>query len=210
MKNLFEALEWRYATKKFDAEKKISDADFQDLKNALRLATSSYGLQLYKFLIIKDEELRAKLKEASWGQSQVVDASHLVVLCIPTSLGEEQIDSFIELTSTTRNIPLEGLEGYGSFMKNALLGRSQEDLQQWMSRQTYIALGNLLDAAAVKGIDACPMEGFDSAQYGEILGLEEKGLKAVLVAPLGYRSSEDETQHLPKVRRSEDVLFEEI
>ncbi len=210
MKNLLEALNWRYAVKKFDSDKKISDEDFEDLKKALQLSTSSYGLQLYKFLVVKNPEIRQKLVAASWGQTQITDASHLVVFCIPDSLEASQIDEYIDLVSTTRGVPVENLQQYGDFMKNTLLPKEQSDLSEWMAKQTYIALGNLLDAAAVKKIDACPMEGFDSKQYGEILGLKEKGLKAVVVATLGYRSEEDGSQHAAKVRKTQEVLFEEI
>lgn len=210
MSNLLDALNWRYAVKKFDPTKKISAADFSELKEVLRLSTSSYGLQLYKFLVIKDEETRAKLKEASWGQGQLVDASEVVVFCIPSSFEESQINEYLDLVVETRNIPAESVKGYGDFMKGTLLTKDQAALENWMARQTYIALGNLLDAAAIKEIDACPMEGFDPAKYDEILGLKAKGLKAVLVTTLGYRSEEDATQNYPKVRKSEEVLFEEV
>lgn len=210
MSNLLDALNWRYAVKKFDETKKISVADFAELKEVLRLSTSSYGLQLYKFLVIKDEETRAKLKEASWGQGQLVDASEVVVFCIPTSLEEAHINEYLDLVVNTRNIPAESVNGYGDFMKKTLLTKDALTLENWMARQTYIALGNLLDAAAIKEIDACPMEGFDPEKYDEILGLKAKGLKAVLVTTLGYRSEEDTTQNYPKVRKSEEVLFEEV
>lgn len=210
MEQLLEALNWRYAVKKFDSTKKISEKDFEDLKTALQLSTSSYGLQLYKFLVVKNPNIREELVTASWGQTQVSEASHLVVFCIPESLEAGQIDEYVELTAKIRELPIDALQGFGDFMKKTLLSKEQEELSQWMAKQTYIALGNLLDAAAVKKIDACPMEGFDPEKYGEILGLKEKGLKAVLVTPLGYRSEEDKNQHIAKVRKSQEVLFEEI
>lgn len=210
MEQLLEALNWRYAVKKFDSTKKISEEDFEDLKKALQLSTSSYGLQLYKFLVVKNPEIREELVAASWGQKQVSEASHLVVFCIPESLEAAQIDEYVKLTAETRELPVDSLQGFGDFMKKTLLSKEQEDLSQWMAKQTYIALGNLLDAAAIKKIDACPMEGFDAEKYNEILGLKAKGLKAVLVTPLGYRSEEDKNQHAVKVRKSQETLFEEI
>jgi len=207
MNNLIETLKWRYATKKFDATKKISNEDLETLKEVIRLSASSYGLQPYKVLIIENPEIRAKLQPVSWGQSQIVEASHLIVFANMTNFGAEQIDSYINNIVETRQIPLESVAGYGDFMKSKLTTLPAENLSNWTSKQTYIALGNLLSAAAELKIDATPMEGFEAEQVNEILGLKELGLNASLIATLGYRHEEDATQHYAKVRKSNEELF---
>lgn len=207
MSNLIETLNWRYATKKFDATKKISNEDLDTLKEVIRLSASSYGLQPYKVLIIENPELRAKLQPVSWGQSQIVDASHLLVFANMTDFGGEQIDAFLNNIAETRQIPMESIAGYGDFMKSKLTTLPADKLTNWTSKQTYIALGNLLSAAAELKIDATPMEGFEAEKVNEILGLNELGLNASLIATLGYRHEEDATQHYAKVRKSNEELF---
>ena len=198
---------WRYATKKFDATKKISLEDLASLKEAIRLSASSYGLQPYKVLIVENSDLRAQLQPVSWGQSQIVDASHLLVFANIINFGEKEIDATINNMATTRNLPLEALQGYGDFMKSKLVSLPEDVKNTWTSKQTYLALGNLLNAAAELKIDVTPMEGFEPEKYNEILGLEKLGLNASLVATIGYRHEEDATQHYAKVRKSEEELF---
>jgi len=198
---------WRYATKKFDATKKITPEDLASLKEAIRLSASSYGLQPYKILIIENPEVRAQLQPVSWGQSQIVDASHLLVFANIINFGKTEIDATINNMATTRNIPLEALQGYGDFMKSKLIDLPEEVKNNWTSKQTYLALGNLLNAAAELKIDVTPMEGFEPEKYNEILGLEKLGLNASLVATIGYRHEEDATQHYAKVRKSNEELF---
>lgn len=198
---------WRYATKKFDATKKISSEDLASLKEAIRLSASSYGLQPYKILIIENPEVRAQLQPVSWGQSQIVDASHLLVFANIINFGKTEIDATINNMATTRNIPLEALQGYGDFMKSKLVDLPEEVKNNWTSKQTYLALGNLLNAAAELKIDVTPMEGFEPEKYNEILGLDKLGLNASLVATIGYRHEEDATQHYAKVRKSNEELF---
>lgn len=207
---LIEGLNWRYATKKFDSTKKISNDDLEKLKEAVRLSASSYGLQLYKVLVIEDLELRKKLQEASYGQAQITESSQLVVFCNYTEVNESDIDEYTNLIASTRQIPHENLKQYGDFMKGATGNFNEEQKQVWTSKQTYIALGNLLAAAAELKIDACPMEGFDAKQYNEILGLDEQNLNTAVVATIGYRSQEDQTQGLVKVRKSKENLFATI
>ena len=207
MSILIETLNWRYATKKFDATKKISNEDLDTLKEVIRLSASSYGLQPYKVLIIENPELRAKLQPVSWGQSQIVDASHLLVFANMTDFGGEQIDAFLNNIVKTRQIPMDAIAGYGDFMKSKLTTLPADKLSNWTSKQTYIALGNLLSAAAELKIDATPMEGFEAEKVNEILGLNELGLNASLIATLGYRHEEDATQHYAKVRKSNEELF---
>lgn len=207
MSTFIEHQNWRYATKKFDATKKISDKDLNILKEAIRLSSSSYGLQPYKVIIVENSELRAQIQPAAWGQAQIVDASHLIIFANETALGGDTIDSFLKNISETRNTPIEALSGYGDFMKSKILTLSSEAKNNWTAKQTYLALGNLLNAAAELKIDATPMEGFVPAQVNEILGLDKLGLNATLIATLGYRHEEDATQHNKKVRKSHEDLF---
>ena len=198
---------WRYATKKFDSSKKISNEDLNTLKEAIRLSSSSYGLQLYKVFIIENPELRAKIQPAAWGQSQIVDASHLIVFANQTNVTDADIDSYLKNVAETRNIPETALSGYGNIMKGEIGAKSDDEKAIWTSKQTYLALANLLNAAAELKIDVTPMEGFIPAQVNEILGFNELGLNASLIAPIGYRSEEDATQHLRKIRKSNEELF---
>lgn len=198
---------WRYATKKFDASKTISNEDFETLKVAIQLSTSSYGLQPYKILIIENPELRAKIQPAAWGQSQIVDASCLLVFANITNFGETEIDNYINLMAKTREISVESLKGYADFMKMKITSLSEEQRNVWTSKQTYLALANLMNAAAELKIDVTPMEGFEPEKVNEILGLTEKGLHASLLATIGYRHEEDATQHYAKVRKPLNELF---
>ena len=198
---------WRYATKKFDATKKISTEDLNTLKEAIRLSSSSYGLQPYKIFIVENPEVRAKLVTAAYGQKQVVDASHLIVFANELNFGEEGILKFSKNMSETRGISLESIQGYVDYMKSNITGLPEETRNIWSSKQTYLALGNLLNAAAELKIDVTPMEGFNPTQVNEILGLDKLGLNASLMATVGYRSEEDATQHYKKVRKSNEELF---
>ncbi|MCK8521498.1 NAD(P)H-dependent oxidoreductase [Aquimarina sp. D1M17] len=202
--------EWRYATKKFDPNKKISKENIDLIKRAVQLSVSSYGLQTYKVLIIKNHSIREQLKPASWNQSQITDASHVIVFCNYTQVAPQVIDDYINLTAKTRKLDIEVLKGYGDFMKMKVSEKSPEEICNWTKNQTYIALANLLSVCASLEIDACPMEGFEAEQYNKILGLTEKGLNASVIATIGYRSNEDESQYLKKVRKPIEHLFEDI
>lgn len=207
MNKFIESQQWRYATKQFDASKKISQQDLATLEEAIQLSASSYGLQPYKVLVIEDLEIRKKLKEAAFNQSQITDASQLIVFATINDLGDTEIDNFVENISTTRNIPLEQVAGYGSYMKSIINGLTPEQKQIWASKQTYLALGNLLNAAADLKIDATPMEGFMAASFDEILDLKKLNLSTSVIATVGYRHEDDQVQHLKKVRKSKEELF---
>lgn len=207
MNSVIEHRTWRYATKQFDPSKKVSDQDLETLLEATRLSASSYGLQPYHIFVISDQETKEKLKPVSWNQSQITDASHLIVFANASDFGEELVDDFIENTSATRSIPSENLKGYSDFMKSKLVSLPSETKSNWTAKQAYLAFGNLMQAAAELKIDTCPMEGFEADKYNEILGLSEKNLNATVVLTIGYRSEEDATQHLPKVRKSTEELF---
>ncbi|WP_348823267.1 NAD(P)H-dependent oxidoreductase [Flavobacterium aestuarii] len=207
MSNFLNNQNWRYATKKFDATKKVSAEDLHTLKEAIRLSSSSYGLQPYKVIIVENPELRAQLQPAAWGQTQIVDASHLFIFANDTNIGDEAIDSFINTISIERETPLESLAGYGDFIKSKISSLEPAVKSIWTSKQTYLALGNLLNAAAELKIDVTPMEGFVPAQVNEILGLDKLNLNASLIATIGYRHEEDAAQFYKKVRKSQEELF---
>ena len=202
------SLNRRYAVKKFDSSKKISDRDLKTLIEAVRLSPSSYGLQLYKVLVAEEPELRAELKKASWNQGQITDSSHLFIFCAYDEVSDIHIDEYINLKAETEGKDFEELAGYGDFIKSKVKEMREEQRRSWTARQTYLALGNLLNACAVMGIDACPMEGFEPEKYNKILNLKERNLTAVVIAAAGYRSDEDMTQYLPKVRKPVEELFD--
>tara|TARA_B110000503_G_C7163923_1_gene421049 strand:+ start:3996 stop:4625 length:630 start_codon:yes stop_codon:yes gene_type:complete len=201
---------WRYATKKFDATKKISNKDLDVLKESIQLAATSYGLQLFKVLIVENKQKRDLLQPASWGQSQIVDASHLMVFCNFTEVTEEHLNHYAGIKANASNIPVESLSGYMQFIQSTIEARTPEQIDTWTAKQTYIGLANLMNAAAELHIDTCPIEGFDASKYDEILGLSDKGLAAAVVCSVGYRSEEDTTQAVPKVRKSLEDLFEVV
>jgi len=207
MNTVIENRTWRYATKKFDSTKKIADSDFEQLMESVQLSASSYGLQPYHILITTNKETREQLKQVSWGQSQITDASHLIVFANQTNFDSKLIEDYLTNVSITRNIPLENLNEYSDFMKSKLLDLPANIKSTWAAKQTYIALGNLMQAAAELKIDTCPIEGFEADKYNTILKLNEKGLTAAIVLPMGYRSKEDQTQHYAKVRKSKENLF---
>ncbi|MEM0934042.1 MAG: NAD(P)H-dependent oxidoreductase [Bacteroidota bacterium] len=210
MSTILENLNWRYATKKFDPTKKISEQDLDTIFEAIKLSPSSYGLQPFHVLSITDEATRKELQPASWNQSQIVDASHILVFAAKSEFGGELVDDYLENVSTTRGMDIESLKGYGDFMKSKLLDLPTTVKTTWTSRQAYIALGNAMTAAAGLKIDTCPMEGFEPDKYDNILGLTDKGLTSVVVLAIGYRSEEDDTQHYAKVRKNNEELFTHI
>ncbi len=201
-------LTWRYATKKFDATKKISSTDLQTLLNVLRYTPTSYGIQPLKFLVVTNHELRVELQNASFNQSQVTEASHLIVICAHLETSPNHIDEMTELMSVTRSIEIEKLQGFNNFVKSALKDITTQEMLLWNSKQAYIALGMFLSACARLRIDSTPMEGFEPDKYDELLELHQKGLKPVLVCPVGYRSKDDHHSKLEKVRKPLDTLVE--
>ncbi|WP_264530969.1 NAD(P)H-dependent oxidoreductase [Flavobacterium sp. N502540] len=207
MSTLLDNLNWRYATKKFDATKKISSQDLNTLKEAVRLSASSYGLQPYKVIIVENPEIREKLKAAAYGQTQITDASQIFIFANDLNLGADSVDAYINTISETRGVPADALGGFSDMMKGTISNLSVEAKNIWTAKQTYIALGTLLSAASELKIDATPMEGFNAAAFNEILGFDKLGLNTSVIATVGYRHDEDETQHYKKVRKSHENLF---
>lgn len=208
--NIIEDLNWRYAAKEFDTTKKISDEDFDTIMESLRLSPSSFGLQPWKFVVVKNEEKRKLLTGASWGQKQVEEASHLIVLCSPLEFGKDEVVSYVNHMAEVRGVEASTLDGFRDMMVGFLEKKDDKQRRSWMRDQVYIALGNLLTTCAVMRVDSCPMEGFLPSKYTEILGLKERGLRPVLVCPVGYRSSDDKYSDAAKVRYGRDELVEVI
>ena len=194
MSTFIENQNWRYATKKFDATKKISDENIALLKKAIQSAARSYALQPYKVFFIENPEVRAQLQPTAWGQSQIVDASHLIVFASINKLDEAYIEAFVQNMATTRNLQVADLEGYATFMKGAILNMPEDKMATWTAKQTYIALGNMMTAAAIKGIDSCPIEGFEKEKVEEILNLDISKYQLSCIVPFGYRINEQSTQ----------------
>lgn len=195
-------LQWRYATKQFDTEKKVSEEDVTTLLDAMNLAASSYGLQPYEFVVVKNQALQKQLQAVSFNQAQVADASHLIVICAKTEVTPEYIDSYIKRIAEVREVEIDSLGGYADMMKQSIGSQDPDAQLTWAQKQCYTVLGTLLLACADLKIDACPMEGFIPASYNELLGLSAQGLHATIVIPIGYRDVHDSYQHVKKVRRS--------
>ncbi len=217
MKNLIEALNWRYATKQFDKEKKISQDDLDVLFEAMRLTPSAFGLQPWKFIHVQNPEIRAALKEHSRWQAQITDASDLIVIAVKNNMQESDVDEYIQDMIQTRKVDLENipedfkntdkLVAYKNMMIGTISSKTQEQLKWRNQKQAYIVLWFLLSISAQMGIDACPMEGFDPEKYNEILWLHDLGLTATVVVTLGYRSSDDKYADLKKVRFAKEKLI---
>ena len=210
MNSIVDKLNWRYATKKFDSSKKVSEEDLETLLEAARLTASSYGLQPYEIYVIEDTNVRQKLRKASYDQPQITDASYLIVLANKPTFNETMIDDYIANIMAIRGVSKKDLEGFSQTMKSTLLDLPDAYKNTWTSNQTYIVLGNLMTVASEMKIDTCPMEGFDKDKYNEILGLTDKDLNAAVVLAVGYRSADDTTQHYPKVRYSKEQIITHI
>lgn len=209
MQTILESLSWRYATKKFDSSKKLTAEQFETLLEALRLTPSSFGLQPWKFVVVENPSMREELVGHSWGQRQVADASHLLVLCRKTALDASLVESYIADMIQKTGAPAEALQGYKDMMLGFIQNLSQEIAASWAEKQVYIALGNIMTVAASLEIDTCPMEGFSKAEYDRVLGLTDMGLASVLVLPVGYRAADDSYATRPKIRyASEDVIIQ--
>ena len=208
--HLLAALRWRYATKRFDPAKKIPAATWDAIEDSLVLTPSSFGLQPWKFLVVEHPGLRANLLAESWGQSQVTDASHYIVLTARTDLTAADIDSWMVRMAEVQGGSPEALGSYKGVIEGFAQSMSHEARHAWNCRQVYIALGQLMAAAAVLGIDACPMEGISQAGYDQILNLQGTGYATVVACALGYRATDDRHASLPKARFDRSKLIEHV
>jgi nitroreductase len=204
-------LRWRYATKQFDPQRSIPEAHWRALEDALVLSPSSFGLQPWKFVVVTDPGTKERLVPASWGQRQVVDASHLVVFAIKKNLGVDEVDQYLARIAELRDVTPDSLQGFRGILLE-FLGQPAESFRvnDWSARQVYIALGNFLTSAALLGIDTCPMEGIEPARYDEILGLAGQGYETVVAAAAGYRAATDKYATLPKVRYAANEVIAHI
>lgn len=209
--DLLEHLKWRYATKQFEPSKTISPEIWTALEDALVLTPSSYGLQPWKFLIVTSSELKEKLKPFSWNQSQVTDCSHYVVFAIKKNLSAEHVNRFVARTAELRGGTVDAIADYRNLMISDLVdGARSFNINQWSTRQSYIALGNFMTSAALLGVDTCPMEGIEPVNYDRLLGLAVKGFTTVVACAAGYRSEEDKYASLAKVRFLKSEVLETL
>jgi nitroreductase len=210
-KQLLDALHWRYATKVFDATRKIPAEIWTAIEQALILSPSSYGLQPYRFLVVNDPKVRETLLPFSWGQKQVVDASHYVVFTARTRVTETEVDEYIRRVVSVRGVPADSLATLrGILIGDVVSGPRSKMAHEWAARQAYIALGNLMTSAALLGVDACPMEGFNPPEYDRALGLQDSEFKAVVACALGYRAATDKYAAAPKVRLEATNLIQRV
>lgn len=207
-KQTLEQLHWRYATKKFNSERKIPEATWKTLEQSLVLSPSSFGLQPWKFLVIRNPEIRQQLLPHSWGQTPVVDASHLVVFAIKNNIDDTDVDRHIQRMAQVQQTEPENLSGLGNMVKGFLDQPPYPlDVNNWSARQVYIALGFFMTCAAMLEIDTLPMEGFVPAKYDEVLGLNNQGYSSVVLCAAGYRAEDDKYATNPKVRYPTDEII---
>lgn len=201
-----QALGWRYAVQSFDPAKRVGESDLRTILESGRLAPSSIGIEPWKFIVVENLELREKLKAASYGQPKVTEASHLIVIARRTDVRENITRERLERTARIQNQPIESLDGLKRMLEGGIVGRDDASLDAWVGHQSYIALGMMIETAALLGVDAGPMEGFDPKAVDDILGLAGEHLAATSLLALGYRSADDAAASRPKVRRN----FEEV
>ena len=200
--NVIEALKWRYATKSFNNEKMVSKEKLDILLNAFNLTATSYGLQPLKLIVIENKKLQQDLVAYSMNQAQIAQASHVFVICIEKNIDKAFIENYFSLIKSIRITPDDILNPFKNFLIDDFESKTDDEIKQWAIKQAYLALGNLLTVCAIEEIDACPMEGFIPKEYDRILNLKSKGLKSVLIMPIGYRSSDDFMAEEKKVRKN--------
>ncbi len=199
--NLTAAMNWRYATKKFDPHRIVSEPLIDALLDAGNLAATSYGLQPYQLVVIQNQELQDKLVASSYGQRQVADASHVIVIATRTDVDAEYISNYIALVESLRDLEAGAMEEYKGVMIGTINGMTEEFRMEWAAKQAYLVLGTMLAACAMLEIDSCPMEGFVPSEYNELLDFNSRNLHAAVVLPVGYRAEDDVAQHQAKVRK---------
>ncbi|MEP2935226.1 MAG: NAD(P)H-dependent oxidoreductase [Gilvibacter sp.] len=199
--DIISSLNWRYATKRFDSAKKLSPEQLSTLKEAFNLTATSYGLQPLKMLVIQDQTIKEQLVPLSMDQPQVRDASHVLVFCVQSELTKAHINDYFSNVQRLRDTPKEVLAPFKDHIIDTFSDKEATEVANWMTKQAYLAMGNLLTVCALEGIDSCPMEGFQPDAYDALLGLQELGLKSVLVMPVGFRAQDDMFASMKKVRR---------
>lgn len=208
--DVLEHMKWRYAVKKFDSDKILSEEKIERLKEAFNLTATSYGLQPITLLIIKNRALQNKLRTHSFDQQQVAQASHILVICIKDIIDDAYISQYFEQIKKVRNISDEILEPFKNDLIGSFSNKDVEEIKRWSTNQAYLAMGNLLTVCAMEKIDSCPMEGFEPEAYDNVLNLKDKGLTSVLVMPVGYRADDDMFAGFKKVRKDMNESVIEI
>ena len=204
---MLEDLKWRYATKKFDPNKKLDQQHIDLLSESFNLTATSYGLQPCKMVVVQDEQTQEEMVSSSYGQRQVADSSAVLVLCIQ-EVDAAYIQKYFELVKQVRNTPDEVLKPFEEFLVDSFSNKTVQEIENWARNQAYLILGNLLAVCAAQRIDSCPMEGFEPEKIDKLLKLSEQGLKSVLLLPVGYRAQDDFMADQKKVRKpiSESVI----
>ena len=208
--NIIDSLKWRYAVKKFDSEKQLSESQINTLKEAFNLTATSYGLQPIKLVVIENKKIQKELVEHSFNQNQILEASHVLVICIPDNYTTNEVENYFNLVQKIRNTPEIITKPFKEFLTADIEKKTQEELLLWNKNQAYIALGNLMTVCAVEKIDACPMEGFIPEKYNKILNLKSRNLKSILVLPVGFRADDCYMKDLKKVRKETQEIVIEI
>lgn len=203
-------LNWRYATKKFDTSKKVSEQKLEIIKQAFNLTPTSYGLQTLKLVIVEKQELKNQFVELSYGQMQVAQASHILVLCIQNEVTEKDIDTHFDNIKRIRKTPEIILSKYRKEQKEFIKSKTKKQIESWCINQAYIALGNLMTVCAFEKIDGCPMEGFIPEKVDQLLNLDKFNLKSVLLLPIGYRAEDDMFASFIKVRKELSEIVIEL
>ncbi len=206
--DLLSALQRRYATKHFDPARPVPQETMEALLEGLVLTPSSFGLQPWKFLIVRDPELRLKLKAASWNQPQLTEAAELVVLTARTDVTQDDIERWIDCLSETQGQPKDALDPMKGMIEGFAGRMSRAERHAWNTRQCYIALGQLMTSAAVLGLDSCPLEGIDPAAYDVALGLGGTGYATCVACAIGHRAESDHTAARPKARFPREQVVE--
>lgn len=204
-----ENLEWRYATKKFDSEKQLTQEQLETLVQAFNLTATSYGLQPCRLIVVKDQDVKNAMVEKAYGQRQVADASAVLIICTK-HVDVAYVEEYFKLVQEIRQTPDEVIKPFKDMLTGTFSKKQIEEVEQWSKNQAYIALGNLMTVCAQERIDSCPMEGFIPAAIDELIGLDQQGLKSVLLLPVGYRSSDDMFAGFKKVRRPQQEMVQYV
>lgn len=208
--NLKEIMNWRYAVKRFEENKKVNQKTLNRILEITNLSATSYGLQPYMTVVVKNQELKEKLVGASYGQTNVADSSHLIIFAARKDINENYINNFVELTAKARNSENKKLADFKNMLVKSFAAKSEDEIFAWASKQAYLALGTFLVACAAEKIDSCPLGGFISEEYDKILNLEKYNLRSVVVAAIGYRHKDDKYQYFNKVRKPLNEMIIEI
>lgn len=207
---MIDSLKWRYAVKKFDSEKMLSVEQIDVVKSAFNLTATSYGLQPISMVMVANKEVQQQLVPHSFGQQQVAQASHVLVICIENEVDEKYISKYFEQVTKVRGVSSEVLDPFKDALIDDFSKKDVQEVKEWSKNQAYLAMGNLLTVFAAEKIDACPMEGFVPDAYDDVLGLKEKGLTSVLVMPIGFRAEDDVFSTFKKVRKDMNDCIIEI